>query len=122
MTDKNMLFIIALLKNNIGKFCKTQQNKSINQNKYPLYESWAPFRILNVGNGNPFSLLNFINSLESEIGISAEKIFIEMKKEDVKETAADITKIFNLTGYMPKTLLVDGIKEFINWYKNFYLQ
>jgi len=97
-----------------------QQNKSINQNKYPLYESWAPFRILNVGNGNPLSLMNFINSLESEIGISAEKIFIEMKKEDVKETAADITKIFNLTGYMPKTLLVDGIKEFINWYKNYY--
>ena len=97
-----------------------QQNKSINQNKYPLNESWAPFRILNVGNGNPLSLMNFINSLESEIGISAEKIFIEMKKEDVKETAADITKIFNLTGYMPKTLLVDGIKEFINWYKNYY--
>ena len=97
-----------------------QLNKSINQNKYLLDESWAPFRILNVGNGNPLSLMNFINLLESEIGISAEKLFIEMKKEDVKETAADITKIVNLTGYKPKTLLVDGIKEFINWYKNYY--
>ncbi len=97
-----------------------QHNKSINENKYLLDESWAPFRILNVGNGNPLSLMNFINLLESEIGISAEKRFIEMKKEDVKETAADITKIVNLTGYKPKTLLVDGIKEFVNWYKNYY--
>ena len=64
--------------------------------------------------------MNFINLLESEIGISAEKSFIEMKKEDVKETAADITKIVNLTGYKPKTLLFDGIKEFVNWYKNYY--
>ncbi len=94
--------------------------KFINQNIPPLFESWAPFRILNVGNGNPLSLMNFINLLESEIGISADKLFIEMKKEDVKETAADITKIINLTGYKPKTLLVDGIKEFINWYKDYY--
>ena len=97
-----------------------QHNKSINENKYLLDESWAPFRILNVGNGNPLSLMNFINLLESEIGISADKLFIEMKKEDVKETAADITKIIKLTGYKPQTLLVDGIKEFITWYKDYY--
>ena len=95
-------------------------NKSPNQKKSSIDESWAPFRILNVGNGNPLSLMNFINLLESEIGISADKLFIEMKKEDVRETAADITKIVNLTGYRPKKLLVDGIKEFINWYKDFY--
>ena len=97
-----------------------QYNKSTNQNNYPLNESWAPFRVLNVGNGKPLRLMNFINLLESEIGISAEKLFIDMQKEDVKETAADITKIVNLTGYKPKTLLVDGIKEFINWYKDYY--
>jgi len=95
-------------------------NKSANPKKSTIDESWAPFRILNVGNGNPLSLMNFINLLESEIGISADKLFIEMKKEDVRETAADITKIINLTGYRPKKLLVDGIKEFINWYKDFY--
>ena len=95
-------------------------SKFINQNISPIDESWAPFRILNVGNGNPLSLMNFINLLESEIGISADKLFIEMKKEDVKETAADITKIIKLTGYKPQTLLVDGIKEFITWYKDYY--
>ena len=95
-------------------------SKFINQNIIPIDESWAPFRILNVGNGNPLSLMNFINLLESEIGISADKLFIEMKKEDVKETAADITKIIKLTGYKPQTLLVDGIKEFITWYKDYY--
>ena len=97
-----------------------KNNKYANQKESNIDESWAPFRILNVGNGNPLSLMNFINLLESEIGISADKLFIEMKKEDVRETAADITKIINLTGYRPKKLLVDGIKEFINWYKDFY--
>ena len=96
--------------------------KTITQENFSLEESWAPFRILNVGNGNPTSLMNFINLLESEIGIKAEKLFMDMKKEDVKKTASDITRITNLTGYTPKKLLVDGIKEFINWYKDFYLQ
>ena len=99
-----------------------KKNKTIHEEDLYLYESWAPFRILNVGNGNPTSLMYFINLLESEIGIKAEKHFMEMQKEDVEKTAADITRINNLTGYSPKKLLVDGIKEFINWYKNFYLQ
>ena len=99
-----------------------KKNKTTNEDNFSLHESWAPFRILNVGNGNPTSLMHFINLLESEIGIKAEKLFMEMQKEDVEKTAADITRIQNLTGYSPKKLLVDGIKEFINWYKNFYLQ
>tara|TARA_B100000925_G_scaffold147801_1_gene110842 strand:- start:325 stop:753 length:429 start_codon:yes stop_codon:yes gene_type:complete len=99
-----------------------ERNKTITQEYFSIDESWAPFRILNVGNGNPTSLMDFVNLLESEIGIKAEKLYMEMKKEDVEKTAADITRITNLTGYTPKKLLVDGIKEFINWYKNFYSQ
>ncbi len=99
-----------------------ERNKTIIQEYFSIDESWAPFRILNVGNGNPTSLMDFVNLLESEIGIKAEKLFMEMKKEDVEKTAADITSITNLTGYTPQKLLVDGIKEFINWYKNFYFQ
>ncbi len=104
----------------IGK--PPERNKTITQEYFSIDESWAPFRILNVGNGNPTSLMDFVNLLESEIGIKAEKLFMEMKKEDVEKTAADITSITNLTGYTPQKLLVDGIKEFINWYKNFYFQ
>ena len=99
-----------------------EKNKNITQENFSLNESWSPFRILNVGNGNPTTLMNFVNLLESEIGIKAEKLFMDMRKEDVEKTSADITRITNLTGYTPRKLLVDGIREFINWYKNFYHQ
>ena len=79
--------------------------------------SWAPFRILNVGNGNPTNLLNFINILESEIGIKAIKVFEEMQKGDVKKTFANIDLIKSLTGYKPKFSLKKGIKNFVDWFK-----
>jgi len=43
-----------------------------------------------------------------------------MHPADSKETWADISKLVNRTGYDPKTSVVEGVKEFIDWYKSFY--
>ena len=40
-----------------------------------------------------------------------------MQPGDVERTYADTSKAKALIGYEPKTSFEDGIKEFIEWYK-----
>ncbi len=82
--------------------------------------SWCPNRILNIGNENAIDLLNFINMLEEEIGIEAIKDFDSLKKGDVVNTQSENTNLNKWIGTYPKTSLREGIKIFINWYKNYY--
>ena len=51
----------------------------------------APFRILNIGNTHKVYLLDFINSLEKELGIKAIRNYMPMQKGDVKMTLSDTT-------------------------------
>ena len=64
--------------------------------------------------------MDFINLLEDELKIKAIKEYFPMQMGDVKDTYADTLKIENWVEYEPKTDLKKGIKEFVNWYKNFY--
>lgn len=83
--------------------------------KYP-----KGFNILNIGNGNPVKLMDFITTIEDILGIKAKKEFIDAQKGDVNLTYADTTKLKNLTGYEPKTSIEEGMKQFISWYKSFH--
>tara|TARA_Y200000002_G_C22687511_1_gene666570 strand:- start:2520 stop:3542 length:1023 start_codon:yes stop_codon:yes gene_type:complete len=82
--------------------------------------SWAPYRIYNVGNNRGITILRFIELLENEIGIKAKKSFLPMQPGDVKSTAADISSTEFLECSRKKTSIEIGIKNFINWYKNYY--
>ena len=82
--------------------------------------SSAPYRIYNIGNNAPVQLLDFIETLESSIGIEARKKFMDMQDGDVVSTYADVSDLINDFGYKPDTKLSDGIGEFVKWYKEFY--
>ena len=82
--------------------------------------SWAPCKIFNIGNNVPVNLLDFIKTLEEEIGIEAIKIMKPLEPGDVKSTFAGINSIEKWVNYKPKTDLRKGIKQFVNWYKNYY--
>ncbi len=82
--------------------------------------SWSPHRIFNIGNSQPVSLMKFINVIENELGKKAIKIFEPMQMGDVKSTYSDTTKLNEWINYKPNTLLEEGIKNFIDWYKSFY--
>lgn len=75
--------------------------------------------VCNIGNGSPVSLMNFIEQIEANTSCILKKDFVEAQKGDVAQTYADTTKLFNLTGYKPKTSLETGIEKFINWYKEY---
>ncbi len=82
--------------------------------------SWAPHRIFNIGNKNPVNIMDFIEIIEDELGIKANKIFTEMRPGDVKKTFADLNEIENWIGYKPKINIKEGMKRFIKWYKIYY--
>jgi len=96
------------------------QDPSFNQNKPTASSSNAPFRIFNIGNSNPVNLMEYIKEIENRTGKIAKKLFLPMQPGDVLSTVASTDKLFEWTGFKPKTNIENGIKQFIDWYLEFY--
>lgn len=82
--------------------------------------SSAPFKIFNIGNNNPVSLMEFIATLEKVIGKEAIKVYKPMQAGDVYATHADIESLTNLVGFKPGTSLNAGLIHFVDWYRDYY--
>lgn len=82
--------------------------------------SQAPYRVYNIGNNNPVHLLTFIETLEKCLGKEAKKNLLPLQLGDIPDTYADVSDLVENFGYKPATLLESGIKNFVEWYKNFY--
>jgi UDP-glucuronate 4-epimerase len=76
----------------------------------------ASHRLLNIGNGAPVNLLEFVEILETELGRPAVKHLVDMQPGDVVQTWADCSELFELTGFRPNTPLAKGLREFAQWY------
>lgn len=83
-------------------------------------ESSAPYRIVNIGRGEPVGLMDFIEQLEIALGKQAEKRFLPMQPGDVHETFADISALTRLTGYRPAVSVSEGVAKFAQWVKAYY--
>ena len=99
---------------------KAPNSKQLNKFKNDSLSSVAPFRVLNIGNTRKVYLLDFIDSLEKELGKKAIRNYMPMQKGDVKMTLSDTTLLKKLTGYNPKTNFKRGIKNFLKWYLSYY--
>jgi UDP-glucuronate 4-epimerase len=78
--------------------------------------SSAPYRLYNVGNNNPVSLMDFIGAIETALGTTAKKEFLPMQPGDVTATCADIDALVDAIDYHPQMAVQDGINNFIAWY------
>jgi UDP-glucuronate 4-epimerase len=78
------------------------------------------FRIFNVGNNNPISLIDFINEIEKVIGIKAIRKYIPMQAGDVASTFSDGQRLNQWIDFSPNTNLELGINNFFEWYKKYY--
>jgi len=85
----------------------------------PSFSS-APYRIMNIGNNSPVKLMNFIESLEKELGKKAKKNFLPMQPGDVIKTYADVNELEKNYNYKPSTKIEDGIKKFVSWYLKYF--
>lgn len=77
----------------------------------------APFRIVNIGGGQPVGLLDFITAIEQALGKPAVRNLLPMQKGDVPQTYAAPDLLKTLTGYVPETDVPTGVRNFVEWYR-----
>jgi UDP-glucuronate 4-epimerase len=82
--------------------------------------SRAPHRLYNIGNHEPVELLHLIAVLEDALGCKAERRLLPMQAGDVPATYADVEDLMRDTGFSPATPIVEGVRRFVAWYREFY--
>ena len=82
--------------------------------------SCAPYRIYNIGNQKPVELMRYIELIEECLGKKAEKNLLPLQPGDVPDTYADATDLMNDVGYQPDTPIEVGVKDFVDWYLEYY--
>ena len=82
--------------------------------------SSAPYRLYNIGNGQPVDLITYIRTLETALGRPARLDLQPMQPGDVPDTWADCTPLQRDTGYKPSTPVSEGIARFVAWYRDYY--
>ncbi|WP_130835150.1 NAD-dependent epimerase [[Erwinia] mediterraneensis] len=82
--------------------------------------SSAPYRVYNIGNSQPVTLMAYIEALEKALGTTAKKNMLPMQPGDVLETSADTQALYNAIGFRPQTSVAEGVQRFVDWYRQFY--
>jgi UDP-glucuronate 4-epimerase len=80
----------------------------------------APFRVVNVGGGQPVGLLDFIAAVEAAVGRKAVRRELPMQPGDVPATFASAALLERLIGFKPQTPLSVGVEKFVAWYREYY--
>jgi UDP-glucuronate 4-epimerase len=87
-----------------------------------LGSSCAPWTVLNVGNKEPVKLMDFIKVIEKCVGKKARIEMQAMQPGDVPATYADTQCIYSAIGFTPKTKIDSGIKQFVDWFRQYYIE
>ncbi len=82
--------------------------------------SRAPYRLYNIGNNQPVDLMHFIACLEQALGKPAIKQMLPLQPGDVEKTFANVDALAAAVGFRPRTPIEEGIRRFVDWYRNFY--
>lgn len=89
-------------------------------------EDGAPYKIYNIGNSRPESLMRFVETLEQclikegIISAPGKKELLPMQPGDVYQTYADVSELEKDFGFKPSTPLETGLARFASWYREFY--
>ncbi len=79
------------------------------------------FKIFNIGNGQPTSILDFICNLELSFNKVGKKIFKELQLGDAINTNADNAMILSVFPNFKFTTLEIGVKNYVKWFKEYYV-
>jgi len=80
----------------------------------------ARFRVYNIGNSHTVSLARFVDIIEDALSKKAIRNYLPLQPGDVPSTHADIGALFRDTGFAPQTPLETGIRNFVEWYREYH--
>ena len=78
-------------------------------------------QIVNIGSNSSVKLMDLISIIEKNLGKNAKKKYLPLQKGDIKNSKANTKKLNSLIKIRSNVSIEHGIKNFIDWYKNFYL-
>ena len=104
-TSRDYTYIQDIIDGIMKSFKYIEENKNV-------------YEILNLGESEPITLTQMINTIEKVLDKKAIINKLPMQPGDVDRTYADISKAKNMIGYEPRTTFEKGVEKFINWYKN----
>ena len=64
--------------------------------------------------------MDYIQALEDALSIEAKKNMLPLPPGDVLETSADTKALYEVIGFKHETTVKDGVKNFVDWYRDFY--
>jgi UDP-glucuronate 4-epimerase len=82
--------------------------------------STAPYRLYNIGNHSPVELGRFVEIIEECLGKKAVKNLLPIQPGDVPISFADVADLSHATDFAPNTSIESGVRNFIDWYVEFY--
>ena len=82
--------------------------------------SSAPYRLYNIGNRSTVEVLRLIEVLETALGIKAVRHFVAAQACEVQAAIADASDLESETGFRPSTSLEEGVRRFVDWYRDYY--
>jgi UDP-glucuronate 4-epimerase len=82
----------------------------------------APFRIFNLGANRPVELIDYVETLEEILAKKAIKEFLPLQAGDVPVTISDVSLAADAIGYKPVTSVSEGVRLFVEWYREYYSQ
>ncbi|MBU0835715.1 MAG: NAD-dependent epimerase/dehydratase family protein [Alphaproteobacteria bacterium] len=92
------------------------ESNRVADDKIETLSRQAPYRLVNIGGGQPENLMDFVEMVERALDQPAIRRMLPMQKGDVPRTYAAPDLLQELTGYTPSTKLEDGVKAFVKWY------
>jgi UDP-glucuronate 4-epimerase len=74
----------------------------------------------NLGGNRAIATEAMVAEISTALGIQPKVEWAPMQPGDVQRTAADLTKSSAVLGYTPKTPFPEGIRRFVQWYREAY--
>ena len=82
--------------------------------------SSAPFRVFNIGNGQPVALADYIAAIEAATGRTSIRELVPLQPGDIPDTFADVSALEKAVEYRPATPVTEGVAHFVDWYRRYY--
>ncbi|MNK42147.1 dTDP-L-rhamnose 4-epimerase [compost metagenome] len=98
----------------------SEENRVTQEGVTDTLSHHAPFRIVNIGGGQPVELMRFVETVEKAVGRPAIRNMLPMQQGDVPRTFASPDLLRALTGYVPQTPVEEGIKALVAWYREMH--
>jgi UDP-glucuronate 4-epimerase len=95
----------------------TEENRVPEEKAEDTLSRQGPFRVVNIGGGQPVELMHFVETVEAALGRNAIRTMLPMQQGDVPRTFAAPELLAALTGFKPSIPVEDGVRRFVDWYR-----